>query len=255
MKKGRSSKSKKKIAVLSIVAVVIIGILAGILSVALSSGSKEAYRFSGEVINGIDVSSHNGKIDWDIASKEVDFAFIRAGYRGYSNGNILPDKKMKENLKNANENNLPVGVYFYSQAINEKEAVEEAEFVIKAIRKYDIGLPIVIDFEYAADKTGKHTGRLFEANLTQEEATNIVNAFCNRVEKSGYNSAVYASTYFYNSVFETKKLNKSITLWVADYNEELTYKGDFDIWQYTNKGKCNGVTSKNVDLNHWYLKE
>lgn len=246
---------KKKTAILVVSLICVFAVLTGVLSAVFSTGNKTAYRFSGDIMNGIDVSSHNGKIDWDEASSEIDFAFIRAGYRGYAEGNIEPDKRLKKNLRGANENGVPVGVYFYSQAINENEAVEEAEFVIKEIKKYDIGLPVVIDFEYAQDKSGKHIGRLFEAGLNKKENADIINAFCERVEKAGYSSAVYASSYFFESVIDTEALNNSITIWVADYNKELTYSGDFDVWQYTNRGDCKGVSSKYVDLNRWYVKK
>ena len=254
IKTSKKTKKKKIIAILTS-AVLVISVAVAVIAGNASSGGRMDFRFNGKVACGIDVSHHNGKIEWDKVSKEVDFAFIRAGYRGYSNGDIFSDKKFKSNIKNANANSVPVGIYFYSQAVTEEEAEEEAEFVIKAVRKYDISLPIAIDYEYAYNSKGKLTGRLYEANLTKGDTAKIINAFLGKIEEAGYKPAVYASTYFYNSVIETKKLSKSAFIWVADYNKELTYKGKYDMWQYSEKGKCNGVSSKYVDLNYYFMKE
>lgn len=253
MKKFIIKKPSKRACVVSacIVAVlVIVGIIALINS---QSGRASQFEFDGKVAKGIDVSYHNGEIDWELVSKNTDFAFIRVGYRGYSNGNILFDKKFKANMKSANACDLPVGVYFFSQAISVDEAIEEADFAIKAIKKYNVSLPVVIDFEYGTNKHGDSVGRLKDANLTKKECTDIINAFCERVENAGYVPAVYASSYFFNAVIDTPSIVKSAYIWVADYNKKITYSGKYDIWQYTAKGKIDGVESKTVDLNYWYI--
>ncbi|MFR5875215.1 MAG: glycoside hydrolase family 25 protein [Eubacterium sp.] len=205
-----------------------------------------------DIAYGIDVSHYNGKIDWDTVAENVDFAFIRVGYRGYSNGSVNIDKKAKYNLKNANKSGVPVGVYFYSQATNDEEAIEEAEFVLDKIKGYDVTLPVVIDFEYAYSN-GKITGRLHDADLNKKDRTSLINAFCKTVKSAGYTPAMYASTYIYESHINVDDLDKDIVIWVADYNESITYDGEFDIWQYSEKGKCEGIDSKYVDTNYWYL--
>ena len=207
-----------------------------------------------DVAYGIDVSFYNGNINWKKVKNEVDFAFIRVGYRGYNDAEIYLDSKAKRNLKKANKYEVPVGVYFYSQAINEEEAEEEAKFVLKNIKNYEISLPVVIDFEYAS-VDGKDGGRLHDAYLTRKEKTNLINAFCNKVERAGYTPAVYASSYMFKYFINTRKLDSDIMIWVADYNESITYSGDYDFWQFSKSGKCKGVPSEYVDKNYWYIEK
>lgn len=237
--------------VISSILVIIIAIIFGFqVNKAIKSRQID---FNKDVAYGIDVSYHNGEINWKEVEKEVDFAFIRVGYRGYTDGDIHLDSRAKENLKNANKNGVPIGVYFYSQAINEKEAEEEAEFLYKKIRGYEIDLPVVIDFEYPY-KNGNPVGRLSDANLNKKEITKIILAFCDTIRDKGYTPGVYASSYIYKSHLNTKSLNDDIIIWVADYNEEVTYSGDYDIWQFSEKGTCKGVSSEYVDTNYWFVK-
>ena len=248
------SNQNKKIAAIVLFSVCILSVFAIIIN-STSSKKEESnlINLNKDVAYGIDVSYHNGKIDWKKVKSEVDFAFIRVGYRGYDDGLVHLDSKARTNLKNANKNSVPIGVYFYSQAINETEAEEEASFVLKEIKKYDVSLPVVIDFEYPS-KNGKNVGRLVNANLTKKEKTALINAFCKKVSDAGYTPAVYASSYIYKSHISPKKLNDDVMIWVADYNEKVTYSGDYDFWQFSDKGKCKGVSSKYVDTNYWYTK-
>lgn len=252
--KSKKQKNKKKeiFGALAIGAA-LIAIVALIIS-SFSGVTHNIAKLDKDVANGIDVSHHNGKIDWETVAKEVDFAFIRVGYRGYTNGEIFLDKKAKANLKNASKAKIPIGVYFYSQAINEKEAEEEAEFLIKNIRGYDISLPVVIDFEYATSN-GENVGRLSDASLSRNEITGIITSFCKRVKKSGYTPGVYASSYIFRFHLNVKKLSSDTMIWVADYNEKVTFHGDYDFWQYSKLGKCKGVSSKYVDKNYWYIEK
>jgi len=253
--KTANKQNTKKAAVVLII-VCILSVLAITIHSASSDNSNEEsnlINLNKSVAYGIDVSHHNGKIDWKKVKNEVDFAFIRVGYRTYDKGTVCLDKKAKSNLKSANKNAVPIGVYFYSQAINEEEAEEEASFVLTEIKDYDISLPVVIDFEYAT-KNGKNVGRLSEANLTKKEKTALINAFCKKVKNAGYTPAVYASSYIFKSHINVKKLDEDIMIWVADYNDEVTYSGDYDFWQFSEKGKCKGVSSKYVDTNYWYIK-
>lgn len=253
VKAGTGSFKYNKVTVL-VAVIAVISIISGIIVYHNEDRAATPAFFSTDAtqLAGIDVSQHNGKIDWHKVKDEADFAFIRVGYRGYGDGKIYKDKKAKTNLKNANKNNVPVGVYFYSQAINEKEAEKEAQYLIDAVKDYDIDLPLVIDFEYAM-KNGKHTGRLHNANLTNKERTRLVNAFCKKVSDAGYTPGIYASTYVYETQFNVKDLDENAVIWVADYNKNITYSGDFDIWQYSEHGTCSGINSNDVDLNYWYL--
>lgn len=203
---------------------------------------------------GIDVSSHNGEIDWEKVSKtDVQYAFIRVGYRGYGDeGKISKDELAEENIKNALKNKLPIGVYFYSQAITEKEAEEEAKFLLKIIKHHKIELPVVMDVEFAHDKNGEKTGRLYNAKLTAEEQTNICNAFTKIVKEHGYTPMVYSNSFIFNNNINTKDLKNDTLIWLADYNKVVTYVGKYDFRQFTKKGEIDGISSKNVDLNYYY---
>ena len=200
---------------------------------------------------GIDVSSHNGDIDWSAVSGEADFAFVRAGYRGYNEGEINADKNCHTNLKEAYQNGVPAGVYFYSQAVTEEEAKEEAAFVLEHIKGYRVSLPVVIDFEYAY-KNGAHHGRLWDADLSKQERTAVINAFCDTVRDAGYTPGIYASTYIFESHLNRKDIPSDVFIWVADYNESITYDGAYDIWQYSESGACPGVSSTKVDTDYRY---
>jgi GH25 family lysozyme M1 (1,4-beta-N-acetylmuramidase) len=243
---------KKYLMIIACCSIIVIAIIIGAILLFGQNHKSAVFDVDKDVAWGIDVSHHNGKIDWDTVSDNVDFAFIRVGYRGYTDGNISIDSKAKYNLKNANRAGVPIGVYFYSQATNDDEAIEEAEFVLSKIKGYDITLPIAIDFEYAYSK-GEIAGRLHEANLTKAQRTSLINAFCKTIQKAGYTPALYASTYIYESQINVKNLNNDIVIWVADYNSDITYDGDYDIWQYSEKGSCDGVNSKYVDTNYWYI--
>ncbi len=253
------AKTKKKLRIdikIIIAAVAAIALISSIIAISSANSrsrhNENLYSFGKAVADGIDVSEHNGKIDWNKVKDEKDFAFIRVGYRGYGSGDIFEDKYARDNLKGANEAGIPAGVYFYSQAISEKEAEKEADFVHNIIKKYDIDLPVIIDFEYPIDSDGNATGRLTEAQLDKDTNTDIINAFLTRIEKKGYCSGVYASSSVFAHRINTNNLNESSILWVADYNSKVTFDVDYTVWQYSETGSCDGVSSKYVDLNYWY---
>lgn len=255
VKKPRKASAKKvNIPVVAIVIAVAVALISSI--VIISSNNKRepmiAYDFGKEIAQGIDVSEHNGKIDWQKVAKTQDFAFIRVGYRGYGNGELVKDKKCDQNLSGASESKIPFGVYFYTQATTEKEAEKEADFVYDIVKKYDLKLPIIIDFEYPVDSDGNAVGRLYNANNSPQQNAKIINAFCEKLEKKGYITGVYASSSVLKNQISANKLNKSIVRWVADYNDRVTYDVDYDIWQYSERGKCDGVSSKYTDLNYLY---
>ncbi len=255
-KKNAQPISKKNIIVIIVSAVLILCLTVGAVLTHNNSNRSRSVPLDvdKDVAFGIDVSAHNGEIDWEKVSGEADFAFIRVGYRGYSNGTLSADKRAKYNLKHAKRAGMPVGVYFYSQAVTPEEAEEEADFVLNFIKNYRVTLPVVIDYEYAYDN-GELGGRLYNAVLGKNEGAEIINAFTEKVSSAGYTAGVYASTNFYETKINVKKLDKSTVIWVADYNKNITYDGDYDIWQYSKSGSCGGVPSKYVDNNYWYLKE
>jgi len=253
-------KSKKKVnnrLVAMIAAAIAVSIIISAVIISVNSKRTQVNFLDTDkhTASGIDVSEHNGKIDWKTVSKEVDFAFIRVGYCGYSTGEINEDKQAKRNLKEAAKVGVPVGVYFYTQAINKEEAEKEAQFVLDFIKGYSVTLPVFIDFEYALDSDGNMAGRLFKAALSKKESTDIINAFCGKVSGSGYACGVYASSSVLAEKMNAKHIQKDAVIWVADYNKAVTYDVDYDIWQYTKTGSCKGVKSKFTDLNTWYLKD
>ena len=201
---------------------------------------------------GVDISEHNGTVDWYNLKDEADFALIRVGYTGYASGKICLDKNFKDNIKQANSVGMPVGVYYYTQATDKKEAKQEAKFVLHELRNYDISLPVFIDFEYA-QADGEFVGRLYDSQLSSDECIDIINEFCTVIEKEGYSSGVYASADVMSNNINMKSLNADSYIWVAHYAKNLGYKGDFDVWQYTDKGESDCVESDYVDMNYWYL--
>ena len=187
---------------------------------------------------GIDVSHHNGKIDWAaVRAAGVDFAIIRVGFRGYGDkGTLKLDSRFNENVEGALNNGIQVGVYFYSQAVTVYEAVEEASVAVNYSRKYNITLPIYFDTEFS---NSEHSGRA--DRLTASQRTNIAVAFCEAVKNAGYKPGIYASKTFYTDELNFSRLS-NYEIWVAHYTSETTdFKYDYKVWQYTPKGRVNGI--------------
>ena len=140
----------------------------------------------------IDVSKHNGSIDWQkVAASGIKYAIIRVGYRGYGDtGSINIDSNFTTNIKGAINAGIKVGVYFYTQAVNEAEAREEADFVLENIIGCDLALPVAFDCEFASDNNG-YTGRFYNARLSKSQTSAICRAFCNRISAAGYEAMVY----------------------------------------------------------------
>lgn len=255
-KKISEIKINPKVIITAVAICVVLAVIISIISITAKHPPAELYNFNKPKTQGVDISEHNGKVDWEALAKEYDFAFIRAGYRGYGeNGIITEDKYVRDNLNAANKAGIPVGLYFYSQATNEKEAQKEASFAVSIAKKYKIDLPIMIDFEYPCNSEGEQVGRLVEANLSPDENAQLINAFLDKVESKGYTSGVYASSSVFYHRISTDKLNDNAVIWVADYNKNVTFDVDYTIWQYSEKGKSKAVSSKYVDLNYWFSNE
>ncbi len=205
-----------------------------------------------KVVHGIDVSKYQKDIDWEaVAEAGVEYAFIRVGFRGYGKtGGMGADTYFEQNIKGALAADIDVGVYFFSQATTKKEAIEEAQYTLDKIKAYDIKLPVVMDFEYAT-VNGKEGGRLYDAGLSKEEATNVCLAFCETVEKAGYEPMVYANSSMLANKLNASDISSKYKIWLANYTSMTAYTGDYDFWQYSSKGTVNGITG-NVDCNFWY---
>lgn len=202
-------------------------------------------EFDDTVIKGIDVSKWNETIDWEtVKEQDVEFVIIRCGYRGSASGSLIIDPTYEQNIEGAIAAGIPVGVYFFTQAVNEVEAVEEASMVISLIRKYDVDYPVFLDSESAGG-----SGRADK--LSAEERTNIHKAFLDTIASAGYETGIYGSTNWLNKRVDMTKL-KNYHTWLAEYAKIPTYEEYYHMWQYTSKGKIEGI-STNVDLNLCYM--
>ena len=210
---------------------------------------------------GIDVSSHNGNVDWEEVRKsgKVDYAIIRAAYRGYETGRIVTDTKFERNVKNAAKNGIDIGLYFFTQAINEQEAVEEANYVLNLVRKHNVNVkyPIVIDTEYIPSRDGRADP------LDVATRTAVCRVFCETIRNAGYTPAVYASRNWFYDNLDVNQLN-NCDIWVAHYtgdvNRPTDYRYRYNMWQYTSSGSVPGVYAPvengrvNVDMSICYKK-
>ena len=191
----------------------------------------------------IDVSSHNGSIDW--SKVKTDGVMIRLGYRGYGQGTLTTDTQFYNNAKGCSFYNVPFGVYFFSTAINEKEGKEEAEYVLAKVAAYKLSLPIFIDSEYS---NAAQNGR--SDKLSKSSRTAAVKAFCERIRQAGYTAGIYASESWFKSRLDMSQLPYRI--WCAKYSaNKPAYPDSIDAWQYTSSGSVPGI-SGSVDHSHWY---
>lgn len=205
--------------------------------------TKEGYV----TVTGIDVSEFVGDIDWEQAKVAgVEFAILRVGYRGYETAWFVFDNNLHTYLQGCNDADMPVGVYFVSQAINEEEAIEEAETVLEQISGYDVTMPIYIDLEGAAE-----TART--RHLTREEYTTIVNAFCERIEQEGFRAGVYSNENWIRTHLNWEDLTQW-DLWFAKYTKTPSTDYTYNMWQYTNTATIDGF-EKEVDLNARVFKK
>ena len=196
------------------------------------------------VLKGIDVSKYQYNIDWNaVKASGIDFAIIRVGYRGYGTGALVEDPYFRKNIKGANAAGVKVGLYFYSQAVNETEAVEEASMVIRLIQETGgrVSYPIYFDTEKVAGDTGRADG------ISRDQRTRNAVAFCNAIQNAGYRAGVYSyASWFYNNLNMASLTGYSI--WIAQYRDNLDFKYNYDIWQYTSSGTVPGISTR-VDMN------
>lgn len=205
------------------------------------------YRYveNGQVTShkGIDVSKFQGDIDWEaVAADGVEFAFIRVGNRGYgAEGKMVEDDRFEENVEGALQAGIKVGVYFYTQALNEEELLEEANFVLEKIAPYKIECPVVYDVEKVSDSAGRMNA------LSPEERTNLTLLFCRTIEEAGYKPMIYYNMEMATLMLDMEKL-ENYDKWLAYYNPEFYFPYDYKIWQYTHNGSVNGIEG-DVDMN------
>ena len=205
-----------------------------------------SYTFSSEGVRsgtiGIDVSKYQTGINWTkVKNAGINFVMIRCGYRGYGSGVLVEDPMYRSHISGAKAAGLRVGVYFFSQAVNEAEAVEEASMAVSLAKKYGINMPIAIDSEYAAGGRGRADG------LSKSARTAVTKAFCDTVKSAGYTPMVYASKSWFSDHLNVSALS-GYRIWVAHYSDKCGYTGTYHIWQNTDKGKVDGVPGY-VDMN------
>ena len=192
---------------------------------------------------GIDVSSHQGEIDWkQVADAGVEFVMIRLGFRGYGKeGTLNLDKNFRENLQGAKAAGLKVGVYFFSQAVNGAEAEEEAVFVLENLAGAQLDYPVVYDWEPVSDKNARTNG------LGAEALTDCAIVFCDMVSYAGYTPMIYYNLPVAYTRYDLSRLT-AYDVWFAQYADQPSMYYDYRIWQYTESGRIPGISGK-VDMN------
>lgn len=195
---------------------------------------------------GIDVSYFQDKIDWTkVKNAGVNFVMLRMGFRGYSEeGKLVVDEKFHQYIKEAQAAGLDTGVYFFSQAVNEEEAIEEAEFVYQECKDYELTCPVAFDTEKIKGDTARTD------NLKPEELTDITIAFCEKIKEYGYEPMIYANAKWLTTKLQLERLT-DYPVWYADYQENPLYPYSFEMWQYTESGQIDGIEG-NVDFNIWF---
>ena len=211
-------------------------------------GAKYNFASDGSLVvgsgtMGIDVSKWNGSIDWNaVKNSGVSYVIIRVGYRGSSQGALIEDPKFKTNIKGATAAGLKVGVYFFTQAVDEVEAVQEASMVLDRISGYKISYPVFLDVEGSGGRGDK---------IDSATRTAVCKAFCSTIQNAGYTAGVYANKTWLSQKMDASALS-AYKIWLAQYAAAPTYSGRYDLWQYKSNGKVSGI-SGNVDLNLSYL--
>lgn len=203
-----------------------------------------SYQEDGEVLTrkGIDVSKYQGEIDWEAVKNDgIDYAIIRVGIRGYSEGGILEDEFFRQNIEGAIANGIPVGVYFFTQAVNEAEALEEADFVIGMLQGYELTYPVYLDIEDVKKESCRTNG------LTVEERTNNAKVFLERIREAGYEPGLYGNMKSFLLMVDLASLEQ-YDKWFAGYTLPIYYPYEYKMLQYSEKGKVAGVPAA-VDIN------
>ena len=196
-----------------------------------------------EAKKGVDVSSFQGDVNWEkVKNDGVEYAFIRLGYRGYESGKIVNDSKYEDNITGCNDVGLDCGVYFFTEALNESEGVEEAEFVLECLGEHHIELPIVLDVEQSANVNKSRT-----KNLSAEDRTKAVIAFCERIKQAGYTPMIYGNLKSMLIMLDFEQLEE-YDKWFAYFHYPLRFPYKHKIWQYTASGKVDGIKG-DADLN------
>lgn len=194
-------------------------------------------------IPGIDVSHHQGQIDWaQVKASGIEFAIIRLGYRGYQDGKLHVDEQVEQNLTGAKAAGLKIGAYIFSQATNTAEAVEEAQFALQILGETSLDLPLVYDWEYISDSART-------AHVDGDTLMACVRAFCGEAEQAGFEPMVYFNQDLAKTKLDLEALQ--YPFWLAMYSDSLRFAHEVRCWQYTDSGSVPGIHG-NVDIDLYF---
>lgn len=241
-------RSKIKSVISSLLTLALVATTVLSLSVVLPMQSQAAPKMGIER-HGIDVSRWQLDIDWKkVKESGVEFVIIKCAGRNESDGSLYEDPKFQQNIKGATAQGIRVGVYFFSQAISVKEAIEEADYTVSRILPYKISMPVFTDFEWHTDES-----RLKNSGNTREDNTKIQMAFMDRVKELGYQAGIYGDSWRLERHIDANAISKKHRIWVASYSNKPNeyYKGIYDLYQYTSNGSIPGIGYR-VDLDIWY---
>jgi len=196
---------------------------------------------------GVDVSAFQGDIDWQqVKDSGIRFAMLRLGYRGYESGKLVEDEYIQQNLKATKEVGMPIGAYFFSQALTIKEVDEEIDFMLKVLGNYELHMPIVLDWEIPTD-----TART--AQMDARTLTALQEYFCKTMVEKGYTPMVYFNWHQSNTLLYLNEL-EAYPFWLALYSNRMTYPYHVEMWQYTASGRVPGIRG-DVDINVYMPKQ
>ena len=202
----------------------------------------------GKSVVGIDVSYHQGDIDWEqVRASGVEFVMMRVGYRGYGeSGKLVEDTNFKTNIRGALDAGLKVGVYFFSQALNLEEVEEEVDFLMERIEGYEIAMPVVYDWEYVSDEART-------ANMDARTLTDCSKHFCDLILEAGYQPMIYFNRNQAAYLLHLEELT-DYPFWLAAYTDRMGFPYKVDMWQYTDSGRVPGIDGP-VDVDILFVYE
>ncbi|MCR5117460.1 MAG: hypothetical protein K6A97_08135 [Lachnospiraceae bacterium] len=212
------------------------------------------YSKNGHVISsfGVDISKDQDYVDFNKLKKAgCDFVMIRVGQRGYTSGQITIDEYFEDNIRRASQAGLEIGVYFWSQAVTEEEAIEEAQFVIDNVKDYTLVYPVAFVMQYPEEGTAR-----VEA-LTRADKTTVTRAFLKKIEEAGYKSVVYGDKAWLIKYLELNKVVSDYDVWLSEEGDLPTYPYEYTMWQYNKKGSISGIkgdVSFNISMVDYTLR-
>lgn len=196
---------------------------------------------------GVDVSAFQRDIDWQqVKDSGIRFAMLRLGYRGYESGKLVEDEYIQKNLEKTKEVGMPIGAYFFSQALTIKEVDEEIDFMLKVLGDYELHMPIVLDWEIPTEDA--RTAKMDARTLTA-----LQEYFCKTMAEKGYTPMVYFNWHQSNTLLYLNEL-EAYPFWLALYSNRMTYPYHVEMWQYTASGRVPGIPG-DVDINVYMPKQ